>query len=308
MEQDVESPAIDRVQKRLQMFFPDETFTEEEIRDELTTGNIFATATDFLPYLQTALLDEKLIEIQFDGHARVYFGRLADDPPPPPEPVEGEEQGELEEVEYNPGEYLGNMSHIISLPVEPGLGNMHIRYSKTVLLRFFTSSYAVELGTFYTEHTKVDDQPVLKLAYPAIGRIVRGAREYTAKVPNDLDLKVRIAKKGWKSAVIAEVSDMSANSFSFSFGKDEEELFVVDDTHHFEITLDGKVIIEIDGTVRQLAKARKQKSVENFCSIQLDLSSRALASKVESTVAMVQRAHLKEMSELSEESGYELIA
>lgn len=306
MEQNVDAPAIDRIQKRLQMFFPDETYTEEEIRDELDAGNIFSTAASFLPYLQTALLDEKLIEVQFDSHSRVYFGRLADDPPPPPEPVAGEE--EVEEPEYNPGEYLSTMSHVISLPVEPGLGNMHIRYSKTVVLRFFTSSYAVELGTFYQEHTKVEDQPVLKLDYPAIGRIVRGAREYTAKVPNDMDLKVRFKIKGRKKPIINDISDISARTFSFCFDKDVEELLAVDDTHKFQILLNDEIIIEIAGTIRMLAKARKQKTIENICTIQLDLSSRALAAKVESTVATVQRAHLKEMAELSEESGYDLIA
>ncbi|WP_163338141.1 hypothetical protein [Desulfopila sp. IMCC35008] len=306
MDQNVDAPAIDRIQKRLQMFFPDDTYTEDEIRDELDAGNIIATAAGFLPYLQTALLDEKLIEVQFDSHSRVYFGRLADDPPPPPEPVEGEE--EVEEPEYSPGEYLSTMSHVISLPVEPGLGNMHIRYSKTIVLRFFTSSYAIELGTFYQEHTKVDDQPVLKLDYPAIGRIVRGAREYTAKVPKGLDLNVKIIKREWKKPITAEISDMSASSFSFYFDKGVEELLAVDDTHKFQILLNGEIIFEIGGTIRMLAKARKQKSIENICTIQLDLSSRALAAKVESTVATVQRAHLKEVAELSEESGYDLIA
>lgn len=306
MEQNVDTPAIDRIQKRLQMFFPDDTYTEEEIRDEFDAGNIFSTAASILPYLQTALLDEKLIEVQFDSHSRIYFGRLADDPPPPADPIEGDEA--VEEPEYNPGEYLSSMSHVISLPVEPGLGNMHIRYSKTIILRFFTSSYAVELGTFYQEHTKVEDQPVLKLDYPVIGRIVRGAREYTAKVPNDLDLKVRFTIKGRKKPIIDDISDISAKTFSFCFDKGIEELLAIDDTHQFQILLGGEIIIEISGTIRMLTKARKQKSIENICTIQLDLSSRALASKVESTVATVQRAHLKEMAELAEESGYDLIA
>jgi hypothetical protein len=43
------------------------------------------------------------------------------------------------------------------------------------------------------------------------------------------------------------------------------------------------------------------------CGIQFDIHTRALASDVEAIVTMVQRNHLKELAEKSEEVGISLI-
>ncbi len=62
------------------------------------------------------------------------------------------------------------MSHIVTLPLEPGLGNLHLRYSRDIILRMFTNTYAVEMATTFEDLTKVEDIPVLRLAFPEPGK------------------------------------------------------------------------------------------------------------------------------------------
>lgn len=306
MAQEESSNSIERVLLRLKTFFHDTAYTEESVQEGLDSGDIILNISDFLPYLRTALLDETLLEVQFDSLTRLYFARIIDDIPDLEE-VEEEGEVKLVEPEYNPGDYLQDMSHLITLPLEPGLGNLGIQYSKIVILRFFTSSYAVEFGTYYRQKTKVRELPVLRFAYPAIARIVRGAREYRAKVPNDMDLSARVFGKNNKLIVETNVANISAKGISFSLRKHEQELFKIDDDYRFELSLEGEVQVEIDGTVRHLSKARKQQTIEYLCGVQFDLATRELATKVELTMATVQRAYLKSLAELSEESGFQLI-
>ena len=62
-----------------------------------------------LPYLQTALIDEKILEVEFDGLSQVYFSKVFDDPPSL-EDVEDGEDPPVEAAEYNIGDYLKLMT------------------------------------------------------------------------------------------------------------------------------------------------------------------------------------------------------
>ncbi len=304
-EQDTQDMLIERVRKRLDLFFDDEVYTRESISEGLEDGDIFIKPSEILPYLQTALLDEKILEVELDGMTRVYFGRVYDDPPLPiAEEIDGETV--YTNPEYNPGDYLKEMSHLISLPLEPGIGNVHVRHSKRIMFRLFLASYAVEFGCFFQDMATLDDLPVLRLSYPSIGRIVRGLREFRAKVPKDHDLKLMIVGKRRQSTLTTRVTDVSASGCSFSIKKEEQTLFRVDETRTFEFVMDDLMLVRLSGKICHVSKIRGQKGTEYVCGLQFDLVTRALASKVEAIVATVQRAHLKELSDLSEESGLEL--
>jgi hypothetical protein len=64
----------------------------------------------------------------------------------------------------------------------------------------------------------------------------------------------------------------------------------------------------LNGTVKQLSKVRKKAGIEYICWMEFDLATRTLATVIESTVASVQRAHLKDLAEKSDASGIHLIA
>jgi hypothetical protein len=307
MEDNKNNSLFERVQKKLSLFFPDMVYTREIVAESLEAGEIFFKSIDVLPYLQTALFDEKIIEVELDGMSRVYFGRIHDDLPDlVPTEVDGETV--MTEPKYQPGEYLKQMSHIISLPLEPGIGNLNIRSTNKILLRMFTTSYAVELGTFFQDITTVRELPVLRLAFPVIGRLVRGAREFRAKVPEKMDLKVLVVGKRKQNSVTTRIVDVSASGMSFSIKKNQQEFFRINEVRTFEFIIDGLMVVRLNGNIRHVSKIRGKKGTEYICGVQFDLITRSLASKIESIVASVQRAHLKELSDKSMASGLDLIA
>ncbi len=296
---------IQRTQKRLEFFFKDQVFTTEFVSEGLDSGDIFIKPTEILPFLQTALLDDKVIEVEMDGMTRVYFSRVYDDPVYD-EDNEDDEGKPVIHPDYNQGDYLQNMSHVITLPIEPGIGNLHIRHSKSIVLRQFMTSYAVELGCFFQDMASIKDLPVLRLGFPVIGRVIRGAREYRAKVPIKHNLQIMIIGKRKQATMTARVVDMSASGCSFSIKKEEQSLFVPDEVRTFEFIHEGMLIVRLTGKVRHVSKIRGKNGTEFICGLQFDLVTRAVAAQVEGIVATVQRAHLKELSDLSEESGLSL--
>lgn len=297
----------ERLQHKLSLFFTDIAYSNETIEEELDNGNIFFKPLDILPFLQTALLDEKIVEVELNGITQVYFSRVHDHPPDTIEENADNDNTLIEMSDYTVGDYLKTMSHLILLPVEPGMGNFNIRYTRTILLRFFTTTYAVELGSFFQDIITVRKLPVLRLDYPVVGRIVRGAREYRAKVPGSMDIKVIIPGKRKQKNITTRLLNISASGFSFSIKKHQQEFFVIDEVRTMQIIIADVLMVNLKGNVRHITKIRGKKGTEFSCGIKADLVTRALAAQLEKIVATVQRAHLREIAELSLESGLNLI-
>ncbi len=301
---------LQNIQKKLTLFFPEDSysFTRQAIEDGMKSGELMTKPVQILPYVQTALFDNKILEVELDGMTRVYFSRLNDDLPDLEE--EENENGEivLKEPEYVEGDYLKLMNHIIALPLEPGMGNLHIRNSQKVMIRFFTSTSAIELGTFFQDLGLVRDLPVLRLSFPLIGRQVRGARAFRAKVPAAMNFTLLIKGKKRKRSDIQTIPiDISSDGMSFEIQKEEQGLFHEDEVCNIRFFLDGELHVLVNGTVRHISKVRNKRGIQYCCGVQFDLSTRSLAASIETIVAAVQRAHLKELSDKSEESGITLV-
>jgi len=309
-EEEKKEQALQNIQKKLALFFPEEaySFTRQAIEDGVDSGEFMIKPVEILPYIQTAFLDDKMLEVEMDGLTRIYFSRIYDDPPELEEVEDELEDIALQEPDYTAGDYLKLMNHIICLPLEPGMGNLHIRNSQKVMIRFFTSSSAIELGTFFQDLALVRDIPVLRLSFPVIGRQVRGARVFRAKVPADLNFTLLIkGKKRKRSDIRTRAIDISSEGLSFVIQKEEQKLFKVDEICSIRFFLDGEMYVKVSSTIRHISKAREKKGIQYRCGVQFDLSTRSLASNIETIVATVQRAHLKELSDKSEESGIALV-
>lgn len=286
-----------RLIERLTLFFTDSNYSLSNLEEALDNGEVFYKPGDILPFLQTALMDEKFVEVEMGGITQLYFSRLFDQPP------ESEATDDGTAIEYAAGGYLKKYSHLITLPLEPGMGNYNIRYASTIVLRFFTSAYAVELGTFYQDQDNVEELPVLRLDYPIIGRIVRGSREYRAKVPIDMNIKLVVIGKRKKPTLTTRLVNISVSGFAFSIEKHQQNDFLVGENRSLEIFIDDKSAIKIKASVRHVSKIRGKKGTEFLCGVQADLITRAVAASLEEIVALVQRAHLRELAEISQESG-----
>lgn len=313
----------DQIKNQLQQFFPGEIFTESSVEEALQNGDIFSTPDEILPYLQTALLDKKIIEVELDGIPRVYFTRIEDDPPETEEDdqhgPDGSNTDEINEnneseadendeneAEYQEGDYLREKSHLITLPLEPGLGNLHLRHSRIITLRMFTKAYAVEFGATFADLTKIEELPVLKLNYPDIARVLRNAREYRAKVPESLDFVATIDTES-DEEIIATPVDISVKGMAFACTKHDHRMLRIDDILDFKLYIDDELLVFMKGEVRHLSKIRKDRTIEYVCGVEFELDSQTTAAAVESLVAKVQRAHLQELAALSDKSGIDLI-
>lgn len=297
------------VQKKLVLFFPEDSysFTNQAVEDGLESGTFMVKPATVLPYLQTALLDDKIIEVEMDGLTRVYFSRIYDKVPEL-EKIE-DESGEVEliEPEYTTGDYLKLMSHIICLPLEPGMGNLAIRNTHIVVLRLFTSSMAIELGTFFQDLVTVRGLPVLRLAFPVIGRQVKGSRAFRAKVTVDMDFELFIKGKKKRPDIKTHPIDISYNGMSFEITKEEQKLFKEDEICAIQLILNGEALAKVNGTIRHISKIREKNGIQYCCGVQFDLPTRSIAATIETLVATVQRVHLQKLSDLSEESGITLV-
>lgn len=291
------------INRLLQQLFGNSPPSPEEVEAALAKGEILVDSNLILPYLQTALLDEKVVEVQLDGLPTVYFSRLKDHPEVAA--ASGEEEDSSESRE---GGYLEALTHLIALPLEPGLGNLHLRNSRSILLRMFTNKLAVEMATSFVELTSVEEIPVLRLAFPRVARLVANAREYRAKVPDALNIVVVVTLDDEDGTEIeARPVDVSIRGLSLSVGKKEQRLFKLYQPYSLKLFVDDELLIRIDATVRHLSRLRKRKSIEYVCGFEYEFRTKTQAAVIESIVALVQRAHLKELAAKAEVSGFTLI-
>lgn len=298
----------DNVKQQLQSFFPQENFSQKEIDEDLEQGEILVRRRDILPYLQTALIDDKVVEIELVGDPQTYFTRLKDDLPDLVE--EEQKDGSItlaEPKNYKQGDYLLNKSHLVTLPVEPGLGNFHLRYSQNLILRMFTNTFAIEMGTSFESLLKVRELPVLRLKFPALARIVRGAREFRAKVPEEMNFIATFELEDDKE-ISTTVINISRKGFAFSLAKEEQSLFAQQQERYCKLFIDDELLAMLKGRVIHRSKIRKQSGIEYLCGVEFDFDTKTSVAVVESIVASVQRAHLKSLADKSRESGINLIA
>lgn len=294
---------------RLQEVFPEPPLSLAQAEALLASGELLVSPEDILPYLQTALIDEKVLEVELDGLPTVYFSRLKDHPEAAPveeDEEDGEDAGEHEKPKE--GAYLRAMSHLVALPLEPGLGNLHLRNSRSVMLRMFTNRQAVEMASSFVELLTVEELPVLCLAFPRMARLVENAREYRAKVPDSLNISLTLTLDDEEETEIeARPADVSVRGLSLSMRKKEQRLLQLHRPYSLKLYVDDELLIRIDATVRHLSRLRKRTTVEYLCGFEYEFRSKTQTAVVESIVALVQRAHLKDLAAKAEVSGIPLI-
>lgn len=296
---------VEQATVQLRMFFPDTVFTGDEITNGIQNDEIIVAPDKMLRYLQSALLDEKIVEIKLDNAPKTYFARLHDHPPSPDE-LELETE-EIEDVPYTKGDYLHKLNHLISLPLEPGMGNPTLRRSGTIILRVLTNNYIIEFGTFYESIVYVDEVPMLQLSFPSIGRIIKENREFRAQVPENLSLTVTVQKSKSRPKFSCLVNNVSPTGIGFSVERDQYKLLKVDDVIVTEIYLEKELLLTVTGAIQHLHKMRKGKTIQYICGMHLRLESLANTSIIEALVAKVQRAHLQDITHKSDRYGVQII-
>lgn len=303
----------DEIKKLLQLYFPSSSYSTEELSEKIEKGDILTAEEDILPYLQTALLDEKILEVELDRQPNLYFSRLQDDSPVPldadgkpinEEPAEDEEPQTI----YHPGDYLHSLDYIMALPLEPGLGSLRLRQSTSVVLRMFTKDYGIEMGTTFQDMAKIHGLPVLQLAYPSILCIHKHAREFRAKVPEHQDFVVEVIREDPPLELTTAPIDVSRKGMGVSIDKHLHRQLRLEEELILKLYIDDELRARVTSKVRHLSKVRKRMGIEYCCGVEFELSSRTITSVMESIVAATQRAHLKELAEIAASRGIDLLS
>lgn len=311
MEQSDIAVDFEVILERLNYFFTDSQFTIESVQKDLQNRRVVSSPKDFITYLQTALLDEKLVEVRFNDSENLYFTKIIDSPQDDSSPEDDNSStpavGKSATISNQSARYISNLTHITTLPLEPGMGNYHIRNSQKVIMRIFTKSFAFEFGTYYRGISSSDSVPALDFDFPVIGRLLLGKREYRAKVTSGIDLRVTVTGKRKQPDLHTQVIDISASGMAILLGRRDANHFFKGEYRKFSITEGDKPFMDVNGKVIHVTAVRKHYGVTYICGIQLDLVTRDSIAKVESLVAKVQRIHLQSISGLSRETGFKLI-
>jgi len=298
----------DEIKERLQFFFPSSSYSPEELAEKIDKGEILTREEDILPYLQTALLDEKVLEVELDQRPNIYFSRLQDNSPEDTDTGQQQETtDETVQPQYSPGDYLFFFDHIVALPLEPGIGSLRLRQSASIVLRMFTKEFGIEMGTTFQDTTKVDGLPTLQLAYPSILRIQPNAREFRAKVTDKQDFVVEIEMEGTPLELSTTPIDISRKGMAISLDKKIHREIKLEDELFLKLYIDDELRARVNSTVRHLSKVRKRQGIEYCCGVEFTLSSRTIASVMESIVATTQRAHLKELADIATSRGINIL-
>jgi len=293
------SSEFEKIKSYARLYFPDTRFTGED--DSLETedkGEILYRKTDILPYLQTMFFEEHLVEFEQDQGTRIFFGRMLDDIPDLVEEETDDGEILIVEPDCEPGEYLKTGKYFLITPLTPAIGNALVRNAAHIVVRFFSGTIAIELGCTFAEQTEIRDQPALKFNFPEIGRVNRNFRSYRVKAGTRIEAKaaVRNETSNSLSESYYAIYDVSSGGLAIEI-PEGSPTFREEQILQLKIMVEGMKELQVAGTVRNTIKVREKKGYRNICGIQIDLESRALATDMEKLATMLQRVHLREMAE-----------
>ncbi len=278
----------------------EKAFDEDEI--QMLSGK-----ENITPYLQTALLEEHLIEVDIAHLTRDFFTLITDeDAEALDQRLKKENSGMTSSLEI--GEYLKESDFFLTSPLSPGMGNVSIRHYKTAVLKYYTGTQAVELGCTLREVQSATKKPCLVFNFPKIGRVIRGFRSFRVKVLSSVDAKVSILGDDICPAFTnCQLEDLSVSGVGFLIPEDKPALDI-GQVVRVRVDIEGCGEFSINGLIRRLVPVRNGQGMNTICGLQFDLETGAMAKTVELMVTAVQRLHLRELAEkMAGMSGVQII-
>ncbi len=257
---------------------------------------ILSGAKTIVPYLQTALLEEHLIEVDIAQLTRAFFTVVADNNEIIQTLLEQEKQT-LINPPQDLGEYLKATNFLLTSPLSPNMGNVSIRHYTSAVFKYYTGTIAVELGCTFRNVYNDSSNPCLVFDFPQIGRVIKGFRSFRAKVLSAVNAKVSLLNdQGQAIGPFYQIEDISVSGLGFLI-PDNEPSFVVGDQLHLGVKVEGCGDLSLNGMVRRIVPLRRFNSFNYICGVQFDLETMAMATDVERLVAAIQRLHLRELAE-----------
>jgi len=292
--------------KTYHLFFPGDKYREDDFAAALDSGDVIVDPEKIVNLLQSALLDEAIVEVELDDLTRVFFCRVLDHTP---ELEERETDGELllVEPEYTQAEYLVEQDHLIITPLEPSIGNFLICTVNRVLLRILRTKCAFELGCVWQEKVRVRGLPVLKCSFPIVVRQVKGARAYRANIPKEMELIVQVKRQGKRGDFATCPIDISVEGMLLVNPEGKHTTLQAEEKIHLELYWPRARSLRLGAKIIHVSQLRDKDGIQYCFGRRLDLATRSRAREVELLVAAVQRRRLRELSDLSGAAGVDFI-
>ena len=289
---------------QLRKLFPESNYTAETFEQCVESGELNIQEEFFVNTLKGALLDESIVEGQLHGLAQVYFCRILD------KPYDAKDDGEGEEIAddqaYEKGVYLDDHDYVIITPLEPSMGNYLIGSfadaNATVLLRYISSSQAIELGCFFDGRTQVGDIPALKLTFPFVAKKTKSARDFRAKVPKGMEFEVRVERVK-KKPITTTPLNISFNGMSLLDPMGRHSNLKVGDELLCILQIPKEKDVLVDATIIHVTRLRDSKGTQYCFGVRFLFSKPAIKTSVEKIVGLVQRKYLQELSNYEEMFG-----
>lgn len=292
-----------KILTQLKQFFPHSDYTTENFDQFLENDELSVQKHTISNTLKGALLDESIVEVQLQNLEQVFFCRVLDNPL---YGASADSDEHLQDQKYEKGSYLDNHECLIITPLEPSMGNFLITsYPKSkiqVLLRVISYGNALELGCFFDDRTLLGDMPVLKLTFPFVQKKATGAREFRAKVPKSMEFQVTVERPRQKP-ILTSPLNISLNGMSLLDPMGRQTNFKVGEKVMCDLHIPKEEQILVEASIIHVTRLRNLKGLQHCFGVQFNFTKPATKAAIEKVVSLVQRKHLRELSEIEESFG-----
>ncbi|BHH82253.1 PilZ domain-containing protein [Desulforhopalus sp. 52FAK] len=290
---------------QLQTFFPLIKYTSENIHQYVESDELDISEKSLANTLKGALLNESIVEVKLPDFEQVFFCRILDNPFPDAGPESMGDQ-DLNETNHETGSYLDNHNSLIITPLEPSMGNFlisaHPNREVPVLLRIISSGEAVEIGCFFEQRTSLGDMPVLKLSFPLVARKTSSAREFRVKVPKGMNFKVTVERPK-KKTITTTPLNISINGMSLIDPMGRQTDFQTGQKILCDLQIPSEEPVLVEASIIHVTNLRNSTGIQHCFGLKFNFRVPAVKSSIEKIVALVQRKHLRELSDIEEQFG-----
>lgn len=291
--------------KQVQYFFPQGNYSSDNFAEMVELDTLDISKESHSNSLKGALFDETVLEVQLHNVDTIYFCRVLDNPF---DEIFAEEDGTniYKKPDYEEGSYLDKHEHLFLTPLEPSEGNYLIsaaqKSDSKVILRIISAGTAIEMGCFFQSRTMIGDLPSLKLSFPLVAQKLDKAREFRAKVPKSMKVVVTI-ERNKKKTITTTPLNISLNGMSLIDPMGRKSNIQVKEKVWCTIQSPKEDPIIMEASVMHKTNLRNVSGVQYCFGLQFHYHNTTVQSAVEKLIGLVQRKHLRELSEIEQKFG-----
>ena len=290
---------------QLKNFFPRSNYSAENLELFIENDELDIQKESISNTLKGALLDESIVEVKLQGLKEVFFCRILDNPNDVTR-ADNDTDRNVEDLKYEKGSYLDTDDYLIITPLEPSMGNYLITAfsgsKMQVVLKILSYGNAFELGCFFENRTLLGDMPVLKLSFPFVRKKTTGAREYRVKVPSDMKFQVTVERPRQKPIVTSPLN-ISLNGMSLLDPMGRNTNLKVGEKLLCDLQIPKEDPVLVEASVVHVTRLRNVKGLQHCFGVQFNFTKPITRSSIEKIVTLVQRRHLRELSEIEDTFG-----